>query len=766
MHVHSSSRSLRDKINIWLQQHQLKRYDSKLRDIRRLGTESRSDAWLLDRSRSLMEQARDGVPLDGLLVEAYALVAETAKRLFGYGPFDVQLVAGMALHDGKLVEMQTGEGKTLAAVFPAYLNALPGKGVHVLTFNDYLADRDAEWMGPIYRFLGLSVGHIGEGMSLRERRAAYAADITYVTAKEAGFDYLKDALVYDPAELVHRPFHMAIADEADSVLIDEARVPLVIAGESDDATDTGDSRKLAAVVEGLTPGEHYDTDEYKRNVYLTEAGADRVEALLGCGNLYDADNTPLLTALHCALHAEALVRRDVDYIVRDGKVELIDEFTGRIADNRHWPDGLQAAVAAKEELAPQTGGTVLGTITLQHLLSLYPAICGMTATALSSADEFRRTYDLDVVVVPSNRPCRRVDRPPLVFTHKEAKMKAMIRDIASVHAMGRPILIGTASVEESDELAGELKLAGIPCHVLNAANDKLEASIIAEAGKLGAVTVSTNMAGRGVDIKLGGGCADEYAKVAGLGGLYVIGAHVHESVRIDNQLKGRAGRQGDPGSSVCYVSLEDDLLVRFGLEAAIPESYRQRRQDEPIGDAAIAKIVAHIQRVVDGQNADIRRTQNKYADMVEQQRRIFHGQRQDVLLERTPLTRCSNAAPERYAAWLGLIGLPALDKAERRLTLVQMDRCWADYLDYVAYIREGIHLESISSKDPLEEYLKRIIAAFDELPRRLDGRIVQAFLSVPLSPDGFAPEREEVRAPSSTWTYIVNDRFFQNKVSI
>ncbi len=737
--------------------YKLKPYQETLQEMKKQDLTSWSHDKIQARSFELMSKVQNGTPLNSLLVEAFALAGEAAWRVIGMRPFDVQVLAGAALHQGKLVEMQTGEGKTLAAVMPVYLNALEGKGVHVLTFNDYLARRDAEWMGPIYKYLGLTVGFIQEGMSIEERQAAYAADITYVTAKEAGFDYLKDCICYDPKLLVHRPFHYLLVDEADSILIDEARVPLVIAGEI--SAEVDDSGQMAGIVRSLKLGVDYETDEYQRNVFLTAAGAHKVEAKLGCGSLYDLPNTALLTSLNCALHADVLLKRDVDYIVRGGKVELIDEFTGRVAEKRHWPDGIQGAVAAKEGLQQQSSGRILGTITLQHFLNHYPRICGMTATAQGSADEFRDTYDLEVVVIPPNRPSQRIDHPDVVFTHKEAKNQALINEIVSVHKTGRPILIGTSSVEESNELAAKLLQTGVECQVLNAQNDQMEAEIVAGAGIIGAVIVSTNMAGRGVDILLG-------SQVAGLGGLYVIGTNLHESIRIDNQLRGRAGRQGDPGASRFFVSLEDDLMQRFGIEKAIPAQFRSLKQDEPLEAAVINNRISHIQRVINGQNFDIRKTLNKYADMLEEQRYIVQKQRLEVLMGNQPLTLLHDADPELFDKLSGLIDGAKLQKLEQHITLLQIDRCWADYLDHVAYIREGIHLERISKRNPVDEFHNRLIEAFEELPRKIEDGILLTFQSVDVADKDFNLEQEGLKSPSSTWTYIVNDDFFEKKMSI
>ncbi|WP_256757538.1 DEAD/DEAH box helicase [Cohnella sp. WQ 127256] len=724
-------------------QHKLKSYTDKLREISSFNVQSWDDGRLQAESLNLKKKAQSGVSLDELLVEAYAIAGEAAYRVLGMRPFDVQYQAGAALHEGNLVEMQTGEGKTLAAVMPAYLNALQGKGVHVLTFNDYLAGRDAGWMGPVYRFLGLTVGFVKDGMTTEERQQAYAADITYVTAKEAGFDYLRDTIAMKTSDIVHRPFNYTIVDEADSLLIDEARVPLVIAGEV--ASTGGDGSRMANLARELTLGEDYDFDENKRNVFLTEAGAEKAEQKLRSGNLYESHNSHLLTSLNCALHAESLLKRDVDYMIRDGKLELIDLYTGRVAENRHWPDGLQAAVEAKEGMVSKSSGKILGTITLQHLLSLYPKISGMTATAQDSADEFEETYGLSVVEIPPNRPRIRVDYESRIYTHKEARLKALVKEIAEVHTTKRPILIGTSSVEESDQLAEQLKKANVPCHVLNAKNDEKEAEIISKAGELGAVTVSTNMAGRGVDIRLGGGEVKQADEVARLGGLYVIGTHMNESARIDNQLRGRAGRQGDPGSSRFYVCLEDELINRFGIEKAIPASYRTKKQDEQLEASVFHKKMDHIQRVVMGQNFEMRKTLNKYSDMVEEQRRIQHEQRESVLNN-----------------------VDSLSSTERYVRLYHMDRSWSDHLAYVSYIREGIHLESLANRNPVDEFHHRIIHAFEQLPEKIEKETAKTLtkLNTSDSKEQIDWEKEGLKPPARTWTYLIQDQFMEKKTNI
>lgn len=723
---------LMQKIRNRVTEHKLKSYRDKTALIRGRNLETWDKQQLQAESLRLRMEATSGTPLDDLLVDAYALVCEAAKRMLGLQPYDVQIMAAIALHEGSLIEQHTGEGKTLSAVMPAYLNSLSGKGVHVLTFNDYLANRDAEWMGPIYRFLGLTVTAVQAGMSSSMKREAYAADITYVTAKEAGFDYLRDTIALDEADTVHRPFHYVIVDEADSLLLDEARVPLVIAGESIFASNDG--FLYAAIARQLDQDAHYDFDEFKRNVYLNETGAAKAESLLGCGNLYENHNSHLLMSLNCALHAEALLRKDVDYIVRDGKIELIDEYTGRVAENRHLPDGLQAALAAKEGLQSTAGGKVLGTITLQHFLSLYAKICGMTATAQVSAMEFEEIYGLQVVQIPPNRPNVRADHPHRIYTHKEAKFKALVQEISSIHATGRPILIGTSSVGESDMLAEALAAANVTCHVLNAKNDAQEAEIIAKAGEIGAVTVSTNMAGRGVDIRLGGGNPAQAEVVAQLGGLYVIGTHVNESVRIDDQLRGRSGRQGDPGASVFFASLEDEILLRFGIDKSI----RDLRQDEALDESVLRSKIAHIQRVIMGQNFHIRQELNVYSDMVEEQRFLLYKERLAILKGEIPMS-----------------------PSEQRVKLFYIDQFWADHLAYVSYLREGIHLESLANRSPIDQFHVHIIHAYEQLSVKINRESATMLARLAGSNDPATWEKFGLKSPTSTRTYIINDQYIQ-----
>jgi len=700
-------------------------------------------------------------------VEAFALTLEAARRAIGLEAHDVQLIAGLAMAEGRIAELPTGEGKTLAAVFPAVLLALSGRAVHVLTFNDYLARRDAAWMGPAYRLLGLSVGVVQEGQDKAAKRDAYARDVVYATAKEAGFDYLRDRLAFEPAELVHCPFDTALVDEADSILIDEARIPLVISGTAE--TAAADVTRLAAVVRGLERGKDYETDAEKANVFPTDAGIRRIESLLGSGNLFGPENQELLAAVHCALHAEALLARDVDYIVRGGRVEIVDEFTGRVMDERHWPDGLQAAVEAKEGVRRGAEGRILGSITLQHFFRLYPSLCGMTATARTSAEEVKEFYGLGVVVVPPHRPCVRRDIPDVVFTHKGAKLAALVREIADVHASGRPMLVGTASVRESEELAAALGAAAVGCEVLNAKNDEVEAAVVARAGAPGAVTISTNMAGRGTDIKLGGAAEEEREKVAALGGLYVIGTNRHESLRIDNQLRGRAGRQGDPGSSRFFISLEDDIFGRYGLGPRFFKRYRLTPRDGPVDDNLLRRDIVHGQRVIEGRNLGVRRALGDYSTLVETQRRIVAGWRDEVFgppyggpAERgtAPAAALFSPGPKLLKAGEARFGREAFLRLARRAALFHIDGAWTDHLAWLADLRESIHLVALGRKEPLHEFQKAATEAFLKLEKRI-GREVKKTLKALIEREGpVDPEREGLKGPSSTWTYLVNEDQF------
>ena len=710
------------------------------------------------RSAVLIQNARAGRPVKKMTTEAFALVFDASRRAVGLLPHDVQMIAGLAMAGRKVAELPTGEGKTLAAVFPAYLHALSGRGVHVLTFNDYLARRDAAWMGPIYRFLGLSVGCVQERMSKGEKRQAYACDLTYATAKEAGFDFLRDQLACDREDLVHRPLHLALVDEADYILIDEARIPLVISGlAGKPPTDAG---RLAHLVRHLTPGRDYETDEENRNIFPTDTGLEKMEGALGCGNLYGPENEQLLAAVHCALHAEVLLHRDVDYIVRNDRIEIVDEFTGRVMDRRHWPDGLQAAVEAKEGLLRGAEGRVLGSITLQHYFRLYPGLAGMTATAESAASEFQEFYGLDVVVVPPHRPCVRTDHPDAVFTHREAKTRALVREITGLRASGQPVLVGTLSVRESEELAAALAQAGVSCQVLNAKNDELEAKVISGAGRPGAVTISTNMAGRGTDIKLGGPSEEEREKVAALGGLYVIGTNRHESLRVDQQLRGRAGRQGDPGCSRFFISLEDEIFERYGLRGRFFDRYRLEKQPQAVAAPVIRREIIHAQRVIEAQNFNLRKTLWKYSALIETQRMIIQRERESVLAWRDGAERLKRLAPGIAEKALARFGRDELEKVAARVTLFHLDAFWADHLAVLADIRESIHLVSLGGKEPLSEFHKSAAEAFLGLKEKSDQAAARTLEELVRKGEPVDFEAAGMKGPSSTWTYLVDDEQF------
>ena len=739
-------------------EYDLRHYHRQLERIAAVGAPALSDSQLRSRFEAARREAASGTPLDDLLSEVFALTSEACARALGMRPFDVQMMAAVALHQGTLAQLATGEGKTLVAVMPAALNALAGRGVHVLTANDYLAHRDAAWMGAAYHALGLTVAAVTGQLDRAGRQAAYAADITYVTAKEAGFDFLRDHTVTDPAHVVQRPFHFAIVDEADFVLIDEARVPLLIAGET--AAPPVPHQRIAAAVRTLTPGTDFRIDEHERNVALTDAGFRHAQRALGCGPLHEARQHLTLSAIHVALHAEVLLTRDRDYIVRGGRVELVDEFTGRVADNRRWPHGIQPAVEAKEGVDVRPEGVVLGSIPIQHFVRLWPRLAGMTATAVPAAEEFREFYGLTTVVFPPNRPCRRVDEPDVVFTHRDAKMKALADEIARMQATGRPVLVGTASVAESEALFRALRDRRVKCRVLNARHDAREAVIIARAGMPGAVTISTNMAGRGTDIVLGGGSPVLRDRVAALGGLYVLGANRHESRRVDDQLRGRAGRQGDPGSSRFFISLEDDLISRYGVTALIPRSRRPARQAGPVTDAVVAREIARAQRIIEGQNFEIRRTLWRYSAMVEEQRAQVCARREELLHDVSEPTACAEAAPAHHAALCRAAGAGEVARAENRLTLLVLDRRWSDHLRLIEDIREGIHLQRYGGRDPLTEFQRQIIGAYAAMMEGLRDEVVDAFGRLRAESGRIDLERIGLRGPASTWTYLVNDNPF------
>jgi preprotein translocase subunit SecA len=747
-------------------EYDLSPYQAVLKEInaREPVVSNKTDHQLRQMAQILKSGVNKDQTSDQLLIEVFALVRETARRVLKVRAFDEQLLGAIAMQQDKLIEMQTGEGKTLTAVFPACLNALNGSRVHILTFNDYLARRDAQWMGPIYTFLDMQAGFIQQGMTIQERQKAYAADITYVTAKEAGFDYLRDSLTYEQQNLVQPEFDFAIIDEADSILIDEARIPLVIAGAADDFI--AHIHNLSGLVRQLKKGTDFEFDEYSRDIHLTDYGQKHIEKILQCGNLYNSENYELLTRLHCALHAEYLLQCDVDYIVRQGKIELVDEFTGRVADKRRWPDGLQAALEAKENTDVQAKGNILSSITLQHFVHFYPRLCGMTATAQEAEEEFQAFYNLNIVVIPPHQECIRFDQHDVIFRSKTEKDRALADEIIETHKTGRPILVGTRSVEESAKLAETLQQQGVSCDILNAKRDEYEAQIIAQAGKLGAVTISTNMAGRGTDIRLGGSDEKEKAQVVKLGGLYVIGTNRHESKRIDRQLRGRAGRQGDPGSSRFFISLEDDLFIKYRLAELLPEYVMNTAQSGEIDNPVIRSEVARVQRICEGQNLEIKKTLCKYSDLIEKQRMVLYNRRRDILLDQEAVDFFSIQSAEKFQQVSAVLNHEDVQHLCRWISLYHIDSGWSLYLAEIADIRESIHLKRIGGQDPFIEFQKLAIKIFDEQMVHLDEQLIRTFNSLPV--DNHFPDLEKLglKTPTATWTYLVNDNPFEHNLGM
>ena len=679
--------------------------------------------------------------------EICACGREAARRALGERPYDVQMLGTLAMLSGLIAEMATGEGKTLSGALAAAGHALRGRSVHVMSVNDYLARRDAEWMRPVYDLLGVTVGWIGQTSTVPERRRAYAAQVTYAPVSEIGFDVLRDRLCTDIADLVAGDPDVVLIDEADSVLIDEARVPLVLAGAAEIADIDRDMARLAA---GLHPGQHYEVDEDARNVYLTSAGARTAEQALGGIDLYTAEHAETLTRLNVALHAHALLQRDVDYIVRDGGVQLINESRGRVARLQRWPDGLHAAVEAKEGLAASESGEILDIITIQSLVLRYRTICGMTGTAVAVGEQFREFYGLEIAVIPPNRPCIRDDEPDRLYPTIQDKEKAIAGQVAAAHATGRPILIGTLDVAESERLAGELNRAGLRCTVLNAKNDAQEAAIVAEAGAYDAITVSTQMAGRGTDIRLGGTGGDQ-DQMAELGGLYVIGTGRHASSRLDHQLRGRAGRQGEPGGSVFFSSMEDELILQYA-----PDAERVR-----ILDSKAHWTLGHAQRVAEGVNLEIHRNTWRYNKLVEDQRRIVLEHRDRVLRTDGALSVLARQCPERLAELSSSVGRSVLISAARQIVLFHLDRGWAAHLAFLADLREGIHLRSLARGiAPLDEFNREAVRAFGALLDTASSRSAETFRTATITADGVDLEAIGLKRPTATWTYLVHENPF------
>ncbi len=753
-----------------------------------------TDAALRDKTEEFKTRLTEGETLDDLLPEAYAVVREAAKRVLGMRHFYVQLVGGIVLHRGDIAEMKTGEGKTLVATLPAYLNALTGKGVHVVTVNDYLARRDREWMGQVFEFLGMTVGLNENGMTPEEKRAAYQADITFGTNNEFGFDYLRDNMVLYPEQIVQRELHFAIVDEVDSILIDEARTPLIISGQANKATDL--YYKADQLVRRLKPGDDYTIDEKTRTVTLTESGVDKAESFLGIDNLYDARNITVNHHVQQALKAHVLMKRDRDYVVNEDGVVIVDEFTGRLMHGRRYSDGLHQAIEAKEGLQVQRESMTLATITLQNYFRLYQKLAGMTGTAKTEEEEFRKIYGMSVVQIPTHKPMIRKDLSDVLYRTEDAKFRAVVEEIVRRHAKGQPVLVGTVSIDKSEKLSRMLKKRGIPHQVLNAKNHAKEAEIIAQAGQRGAVTIATNMAGRGTDIVLGQGVAE-------LGGLHVIGTERHESRRIDNQLRGRSGRQGDPGSSQFFLSLEDDLLRRFAPEWMREWMKNQMVDDTPIEGKRFSRSIESAQKKVEGINFDTRRWVLQYDDVLNQQREIIYKQRRQVLLSDNlryivldmakdliqrvvevhapekdlpdewdldsildfaesvlfpegvvaieDLEECEEpkeltdillkATVNHYELREKEIGFDRMQEFSKVVILRTVDRKWMDHIDAMDQLRQGIHLRAYGQTNPLREYQFEGYEMFEQMVHEIQEEVVKYVMKANV---GENLEREEV----------------------
>ena len=742
-----------------------------------------SDANLVAKTDEFKRRLQKGETLDDILPEAFAVCREASKRVLGMRHFDVQMLGGICLHRGNIAEMRTGEGKTLVATLAVYLNALSGKGVHVVTVNDYLATRDSEQMGRLYNFLGLSTGLIVANLDYNQRKEAYAADVTYGTNNEFGFDYLRDNMVSDVSQMVQRPLNYAIVDEVDSILIDEARTPLIISGPGSRSTDN--YYKLAQVVPHLVKDEDYTIDEKQKTIAPTDSGITKVEKMLGIENLYDADNIELNHLLGASLRAYAMMHRDTDYVVKDGEVVIVDEFTGRLMFGRRYSDGLHQAIEAKEGLKVERESQTLASITFQNYFRMYEKLSGMTGTAKTEEKEFNDIYGLEVIPIPPNRPLIRVDLPDLIFKSKAAKYRAVVRNAVERHQTGQPILIGTTSITQSEELSDMLLRAGVPHKVLNAKHHEQEAEIVANAGQMGMVTIATNMVGRGTDITLGEGVPE-------LGGLAILGTERHESRRIDNQLRGRAGRQGDPGSSQFFLSLEDDLMRIFGADniSGIMDKLGME-EDEPIEHSLITKSIERAQKKVEDHNYNIRKYILEYDDVMNQQREVLYEQRRRILrneslrdtinemidklvteavdtyadeklypeewdyeglhkhLSQYFLTselmsaeemeeytrqeldeRLHEIAHSEYQDRVDLLGEAMFSQLEKAIMLRVVDSKWMEHLDNMDMLREGIGLRAYGQKNPLVEYKFEAYDMFQHMIESIQDETIMALYKI------------------------------------
>jgi preprotein translocase subunit SecA len=683
-----------------------------------------------------------------------AIAREASDRATGLRPFEVQLLGALRMLAGDVVEMATGEGKTLVGAIAAAGYAIAGRHVHVISVNDYLARRDAEWMGPLLEAMGQTVGWITAESTADERRAAYQCNVTYASVNEIGFDVLRDQLVTDVEDLVSPDPDVALIDEADSVLVDEALVPLVLAGTTHRETPR---LEIIRLVGDLEPAD-FDTDADRRNVHLTDEGARKLEKALGGIDLYSEEHvSTTLTEVNIALHAHILLQRDVHYIVRDDAVQLINASRGRIAQLQRWPDGLQAAVEAKEGIETTETGEVLDTITVQALINRYPTVCGMTGTALAAGEQLRQFYRLGVSPIPPNTPNIREDEVDRVYITAAAKNDAILEHITEVHETGQPVLVGTRDVAESEELHERLVKAGVNAVVLNAKNDAEEAAVIAEAGTMGTVTVSTQMAGRGTDIRLGGSDESQHDEVAELGGLHVIGTGRHHTERLDNQLRGRAGRQGDPGSSVFFSSWEDDVVVSH-LE---PQKLPTQTDDDGriVGDKA-APMLEHAQRVAEGRLLDIHANTWRYNQLIAQQRAIISDRRDKLLRTATAREDLAERSPDRYEELIEELGDDAgerLEKICRLIMLYHLDRGWADHQAYLADVRESIHLRALARQDPLDEFHRMALDAFASLAADAVEAAQQTFETANVADDEQGLDLSKLARPTSTWTYMIHD---------
>ncbi|WP_428339152.1 accessory Sec system translocase SecA2 [Mycobacterium sp.] len=688
-----------------------------------------------------------------------AIAREAGERATALRPFDVQLLGALRMLAGDVVEMATGEGKTLAGAIAAAGYALGGRHVHVVTINDYLARRDAEWMGPLLESLGVTVGWVTGESTADERRAAYKCNVTYASINEIGFDVLRDQLVTDADDLVSPNPDVALIDEADSVLVDEALVPLVLAG-----TSHREQPRLEVIrlVGELHAGDDYDTDSDSRNVHLTDAGAHKLEKQLGGIDLYSEEHVgTTLTEVNVALHAHVLLHRDVHYIVRDDAVHLINSSRGRIAQLQRWPDGLQAAVEAKEGIETTETGEVLDTITVQALVNRYPTVCGMTGTALAAGEQLRQFYKLGVSPIPPNTPNIRADETDRVYITGAAKIDAILAHVIDVHETGQPVLVGTHDVAESEELHERLQRRGVPAVVLNAKNDAEEAAVIAEAGKLGAVTVSTQMAGRGTDIRLGGSDigdnAPEKKEVVELGGLHVVGTGRHHTERLDNQLRGRAGRQGDPGSSVFFSSWEDDVASANLEPNKLPVQTDLKKGDGRIVSSKVAGLLEHAQRVAEGRLLDVHANTWRYNQLTAQQRAIIVERRNTLLSTAAAREELAELAPDRYDELSEDLSEEQLEKICRLIMLFHLDRGWADHLAYLADIRESIHLRALGRQNPLDEFHRMAVDAFASLAADAIEAAQQTFETSAAIENEPGVDLSKLARPTSTWTYMVHD---------